>query len=255
MRLAGLVLSVAAITCPLRAGLVAFYDFDTNPGAGNTVINNANPGTFDATRNGATWTASGFQSGAFSFDGNDFLDALTLDINPIPMPNLTLGAWVKTSETNLRQTILTHDNGGYDRSVYIDNRGASPGTFGYAAFTGSGVFNSNVAAVADWVFVAARYSGSNLDLFVDGSKFSTAAANGSGLQSLRIGSNPCCGESFQGLIDNVFVYDSALTDDQIRDIRIGGANAILPSAVPEPGTFAMLGAALTGVGLLGRRRK
>jgi hypothetical protein len=65
MRFAGLVLSVAAITCPLQAGLVAFYNFDTDPGAGNTVVNNATPGVLDATRNGATWTLPGFRAELF----------------------------------------------------------------------------------------------------------------------------------------------------------------------------------------------
>jgi len=240
--------AAALLSLPAHAGLKAFYTFEGNT---SDVTGNG----FNAALGGGganpTFTASGYEGQAMSFDGGDFL-TVTMNVNPSVMPQMTWGAWVNVADNSPIQQVLSHDNAGYDRSLGIDWRGV---TSAFSAFTGSYVVsNGGPAPLGTWTFLAAVYDNStnSMALWVDATKVTTATAFGSGWNSFRIGSNPSFGEHFNGRIDNVFVYDQALTDDQIGVIR-GGAGAIMP--VPEPETYALM---LAGLGLLAavaRRRR
>ncbi|MEM7385506.1 MAG: hypothetical protein AAF514_11225, partial [Verrucomicrobiota bacterium] len=116
-------LFTAVLLRPAQADLIGFYTFDdpANPLADDSGQDNhlAEPGgeanpTFDE--------AGGIQGGAFTYDGADRLIA-PININPEEEPELTVGAWVRTAsvEPGLRK-IMGHDNGGWDRTVGLDNR-------------------------------------------------------------------------------------------------------------------------------------
>jgi hypothetical protein len=77
---------------------------------------------------------------------------------------------------------------------------------------------SRLAANA-WVHLAATYDGANQRLFVNGQEVSNRAQSGpistsAGL--LRIGGNQVWGEYFQGRIDEVRVYNRALSQAEIQ---------------------------------------
>jgi hypothetical protein len=71
----------------------------------------------------------------------------------------------------------------------------------------------------DWTHLAVTYDGSMLRLYVDGTPVSSRAATGSILgttKPLWIGGNHPYGEYFQGLIDEVRVYNLALSPSKVR---------------------------------------
>jgi hypothetical protein len=148
-----------------------------------------------------------------------------------------MGAWAKaTSGTPIRQ-VISHDNGGYDRSVGIDFRG---GGTGWTAFAGTGsVLGFQPLTLDEWTFLAVVYDQTigSVTLYVNGVAFSGSATLGSGNTFTRIGMNPAFGEYFQGSIDNVFFFGDALSPAAINQIRTGGAAAI----VPEPSVITSLG--------------
>ena len=77
-----------------------------------------------------------------------------------------------------------------------------------------------------WAHVAATYDGATLRLYVDGSLVASVAATGAistSTGALRIGGNVLWGEYFQGLIDEVRVYNRALTLSQIQSDMAAGA--------------------------------
>jgi hypothetical protein len=70
-----------------------------------------------------------------------------------------------------------------------------------------------------WTHLAATYDGAAQRLYVNGNQVSTRAQTGLitlSTGALRLGGNGSFGEYFQGRIDEVRVYDRALTVDQIR---------------------------------------
>jgi hypothetical protein len=241
-------LLAAALVLPTlgaHASLRTFYTFENSFAdvSGNSL--HATPGST------TPGFAAGYEGRAGSFNGSSDFLSVALDVNPSAMPSMTWGAWVAPVDTSPVRQVLSHDNLGYDRSIGIDGRGA-PGT-GYAAFNGNGVSRVGATPTLDsWTFLAARYDESTqaMTFWVEDASVSLTSNFGSGNTFFRIGSNPGFGEFFAGRIDNVFVFDEALSDAQIATIRTGGAAAIMP--VPEPASYALL---LAGLGLIGWRTR
>ena len=74
-------------------------------------------------------------------------------------------------------------------------------------------------ALNAWTHLAATYDGASLQLFTNGVLVSTTAKTGAIVTSaspLRIGGNGVWGEYFSGLIDEVRVYNRALSQAEIQ---------------------------------------
>lgn len=227
-----------------HASLIAYYDFE-----GNTLDQSGNGN--DGTNFGATLT-TGKDGQGYTFDGvNDFIQ-VNLDVNPNVLPQLTWGAWVNADTASGIRKVLSHDNSGFDRTLGIDSR--TGGT--WSTFTGNTVAGTYSVNTGTWQFIAAVYDESvnQAILYVDGASQVFATNFGLGHAFLRIGSNPSFGEYFDGIIDNVFIYNEALTVADLDNIRrngIGGSDNS-SHAVPEPATMMLFGTGLIGAAI---RRK
>lgn len=178
------------------------------------------------TVNGARPTADRFgrAGAAMRFDGKSFID-LPLDINPAATPRLTFTAWVRADEIHPIRQVMSHDNGGYDRSLGIDTRG---GGAGWSLFTGSGgVLGFKPVDKGRWTFVAGVWDqpARKARLHVDGAVFEKHGESGGGHGRLSLGRNPGYGEHFVGAIDDVRLYGRALSTNEIDAIRNDQANA------------------------------
>ena len=111
--------------------------------------------------------------------------------------------------------------------------------------SGGGTFDGTIRGTAGtdpvpvdrWSDVALTYDGAALQLFVNGRQVSSRATSGT-IQTpsnpLWIGGNLPYGEHFQGLIDEVRIYDRALSRDEIRQ-------AMATPVTPAPGLMAAFG--------------
>ncbi|MCC5838598.1 MAG: LamG domain-containing protein [Opitutales bacterium] len=224
----------AAISNTSQGNLLAYFDFEDN------LLDKSGNGVHATSWSGLTYTTSGYSGGAFEFSGSGSFVRIPLDINPSAQPQLTMGAWVRPTSASVIQTVISHDNGGFDRSLVIDSRGTGSG---WAAFTGSGVLGSFAVTPGEWAFVAAVYdqTAATTRLYVNGSSLTVSASTlGSGHPFVEIGRNPSFNELFQGTIDEVFIFGSALSDAELDDIRLNGV------IIPEPAT----GALFLGLGTL-----
>jgi hypothetical protein len=196
--------------------------------------------------------------GGATFDGVDDAIKVELNVNPTAMPQMSWGAWVTPTNNSPIRQVLSHDDGGYDRSLGIDWRGGLSGE--YSGFTGVGVLgDGTVATVDEKVFLAAVYDNatSSMSMWVNGQKTTATTSFGTGNDYFLIGANPCCGEHFAGSVTGIFVFDQALTDSQVNGIYTGGYSAVIALAnpVPEPETYALMLAGLGLVGFAVRRKR
>ena len=101
--------------------------------------------------------------------------------------------------------------------------------------------------VGAWTHLAATYDGSSLAVWVNGVKVAATAVSGTiatGAGPLRIGGNGIWGEYFNGVIDEVRVYDRALTASAIQaDMTRGVAPDVTPPSIvgrtPAPGAAGL----------------
>jgi hypothetical protein len=197
-------------------GLVAAYSF--NEGTGTTLVDRSGRG-HTGTISGATWSTQGRFGGALSFDGvNDWVtiaDTAALDLTT----GMTLEAWVAPSTlTGWRTALLKERPGGLAYALYTSGDGTRPS--GYVAAPGDvAVIGPASLPVNTWAHVTLTYDGTNLRLFVNGVQVRTAALTGAITTStgvLRIGGNSVWSEFFQGRIDEVRIYNRALTAGEIQ---------------------------------------
>ncbi len=236
------------------AGLIGFYPFDDSSNALNDRSGNSNLLTIPATA--PTFVAAGgLEGGAYVFNGTQRLTA-PIDINPGTRPQVTIGAWVKTNTTSGRAKVIGSDNGGWDRSIGLDDRAPVAGSFfRYTAFTGNTAPLYDVANLSSttppsattWTFIAATYDQTTGTVVMYLDKDVSTKTDGlysyselghtadAGFATLSIGSlrPDSQTESWNGTIDNVFVYDEVLSAAQLTQIRnLGRAHFIAPPGIP-----------------------
>jgi hypothetical protein len=143
-------------------------------------------------------------------------DANDLDLTA----GMTLAAWVNPSDTTAwRSVILKERSYGLAYALYAADSGL-PGTFiSTATGTDLGAKASTSLPLSTWSYIAATYEGTTIKFYVNGTLVSSHVVSGDILTStgaLRIGGNTVWGEWFSGLIDEVRVYNVALTATQIQ---------------------------------------
>jgi hypothetical protein len=210
--------AMAAAATP-SSGLVAAYGFEETGGV--AVIDSSpagNPGTIA----GAARTASGRYGRALSFDGLDDLvtiaDSSSLDLSA----GMTLEAWVRPSVLGgWRSVILKERAGGLTYALYAHENAPRPAATVHVdddiSAAGTGTLPLNT-----WSHVAATHDGTAVRLYVNGTLVGTQPAPGSlsgTTEPLRIGGNLVWGEYFSGRIDEVRIYNRALSAEEIaRDM-------------------------------------
>jgi hypothetical protein len=137
---------------------------------------------------------------------------------------MTLEAWVYPTALNggstsgWRSVILKQSTSGLTYSLYANGDTNHPS--GYVAISGDqGVFGPTQLALNTWTHLATTYDGSRQQLYINGVEVAKRAQRGKMATSadvLRLGGNSVWGEYFQGRIDEVRIYNRALTATQIQ---------------------------------------
>ncbi len=209
--------------------LVAAYSFDEGVG---TAIGDSSQYANNGAVSSAAWSTTGKYGSALVFNGTSSL--VTIPSSPSLNLNsaMTLEAWVQpTAAANVWRDVIYKA----DDLYYLE--GASPtGSPVVGVSTTSShanLFGVSPLPAGTWTHLAATYDGTTLRLYVNGVQASTLAHSGnvlSGNSPLQIGGDSLYGQHFQGLIDEVRVYNVALTPTQIQadmNTPLGGAFPVL----------------------------
>jgi predicted phage tail protein len=201
---------------PTPPGLVGAWAF--GEGSGPTTADASRNGNL-ATITGATWSTQGKYGNALSFNGTGSVVRVASSASLNPGSAMTLSAWIRpaASQTGWR-TILQRESEAYFLTASSDSpmSPAGGGTLGGGVHY---VMGPTANPVNAWTHVALTYDGANLRIYVNGVQAATRAATGAVQAStnpLWIGGNSPYGEYFQGLIDEVRVYNRALSAADIQ---------------------------------------
>jgi len=241
----------------LLRGLILHYDFERIDANGK-VLDRSRQGNHGHVQ-GPQWVPNGISGHAFRFDINNKHDGIVVtDNNTLDVEHITMCAWINTTsvDRNWNRIIDKHYRGYVLGLGGLFNKNVVRGKV-VAEFVGnSGVIASDIT-VADgrWHHIACTNEGATLRLYIDGVLHQIKEGNGliaANDFDLTIGNSrvPYTPEdidpklldyfpedfcAFDGLIDEVRIYNRALSRVEVR--RLYQAFPVPPVDVNSPTAF------------------
>ncbi len=194
---------------------VSVWKFEETAG---TVANDVKRAFTGTLINGVTRISTGQYGRALSFDGIN--DAVTTALNvdqSTATTGITFELWAYPTElTSGRHYVISSDNGGFDWSILRE--GAT-----WYVFTGNASVSTGFSADLNrWQHLVAVFAGSTVRFYKNGVEVTLPALGFDTSDSaLNIGRSPS-GEYFAGRIDEVAVYNRALSAEEVQ-ARTGGS--------------------------------
>ncbi len=215
--------SAAATAAPDAAGLVAHYRLDGN--ASDSSVNNRH-GT---EKGGASYVGGVFDQ-AIHLDGfDDYVAIRDMNYAGADLTQVTVSAWIRTSSP-ADQHIASFDRNEYWR-LQLAGEAGGPGLLGWSVMTSSGQVDSGSARRVDdgqWHHVAGVFDNGILTMYIDagpetsvfgGSTFGSGNTRfgflGIGSEATEFDGRPNATGYFDGDLDDVRIYDRALTQAEI----------------------------------------
>jgi hypothetical protein len=206
----------------LTAGLVGWWTFDE--GSGAIAYDSSDKGNDGTLHGPVEWTTDGKLSGALEFTGPYNYVLVPDDPSLSPTDAITIAAWINPSWTG-NNRILQKSTEGSDDQYRLLKEGGNNIRFHIppaANFEVTGKLPPN----GEWTHLAATYDGSMIRVYFNGAVVGETAFSGKMTTSngpLFIGtkwSKAPAGDEFNGILDDVRIYNRALSASEI--IALGG---------------------------------
>jgi len=220
----------------LTNGLVAYYPFNGNAndesGNGRSLANS-----------GAVLTTDRFgkPNSAFSFDGSSSMLLQTNNVDSLTLfDGCTLSCWVNLTD-NARNYSLVRKDG--DASIVVWNE-YGRNSFYVEAYTNGGGFPTytgfaEAPPLQQWCMLTATWNKTNFVQYINGQKKVTeqhSAVGNTLAAKISIGRSPIYNEPLLGNLDDVRIYNRALSDSEVQQLyaieqppRIDLIKALKPS--------------------------
>ncbi len=212
--LLGLILaSTASAADP---SLIGWWKFDET--SGTTARDASNNGRNGAVKGNPTWVA-GKVGGALQLHGDgDYVDVGRVGISGIA-PR-TVAGWAKASTTAIPSwtSVFGFAPDGTTDGTYFDIEVDNAGNY-VVHIQG---WEAVICPVdTQWHHFAATYSGSGGNWYLDGRSVGSEAGAVGTIDQVRIGARLSNSHYFPGLVDDVRIYNKALTLDEIKKVVAG----------------------------------
>jgi hypothetical protein len=216
---------------PITSGLVARWRLDPGPGsaAPDEIGNNAG-----ALMGGALWSstvvpANQFDDrGAAQLDGVD--DSVELGVTSLPAMehamSISLWFWIASTPSATRQNVMVLSNPGRSLSVQLGIESGKLAVWGWNRAIGNATIYATGTVAAGWHHVGYTFDGRTRTLYLHGSVAgtSTEAMGTAPVTNAILGAwDPASDqkERFKGLVNDLRVYDRALTAKEISGLAAG----------------------------------
>jgi hypothetical protein len=188
-------------------------------GVGTTAADGSGNGN-TGTLLGPTWTIGAFGNG-LTFDGvNDRVqvaDSSSVDI----LSAITISAWVKFTPGKPWNVVVLKESASNDHTYALWISPTGQITAAFALSDGArGVSSPDLFPADTWTYVTVTYDGVFMRLYLNAVEVATNSASGTfanTAEPLWIGGDQWAGDEFTGSIDEVRLYDRALTVAEIQN--------------------------------------
>ena len=242
---------VLLLVSNVSAGLVAHWAFDE--GSGTTATDSSGNGHDGTLLGDPTWVAGMIGSGALSFDGSDGLVDVGHDESLSITDELTITVWVKVSDLSTFYFLVCKQPSGTAGDNY-------PGNYEFRIQSNTGIlefghqeaegeqytfYTSETPITAEqWYHVAVSITkGELVEFYIDGiSAGSFEQLTNFGVlndEPVRIGGRKDGYSFFNGILDDVRLYDRALSAVQIQKLYNGNPPMFTIAEKPNPADGAL----------------
>ncbi|MHC4676347.1 MAG: LamG domain-containing protein, partial [Planctomycetota bacterium] len=253
--------TMPAVPVTTEPNLVALWTFEEGPGA-ITAVDQSGLGNNGVLGNGPQFVAEGKVGGALNFDGiDDYVAIDNMLYNSTGHAEVSVCAWIRSSSV-ANQSIISFDRNEYYR-LQIGGEAGGDGLLGWEVMTDTGQVDTDEAAnwpantglVNDglWHHVAGVFDNGTLTMYIDGrprEPYIGGATYGSGNTRYGFLSDGSEAEEFDGArnatpipfdgdMDEVCIYDRALSEAEILDMATAAGSLEAWSPIPLNGTTGM----------------
>ena len=233
----------------IASGLVGHWTFDE--GSGSTALDSSGNNS-SGTISGPSW-ATGRIGSALSFDGsNDYVRVPYKSNLQLYNSSFTFSSWIKSTDSD-EGMIVVRDSGNntYNEWYFGLNHNNLNGNL--SIWDGSNWHATSSANVNDggWHMATITYDGSVIRMYKDGNLVATTSSvttNYSSTDDIYIGGrNPALPRYFNGVIDDVRVYNRALSASDISELFVAAGTPPGDSTTPTVSiTSPTTGAVVSG---------
>ena len=211
----------------INDGLVGYWKLDDSGTTATDASGYGNDGTLSAT--GATWQSAAPSAIDFTDAGSVLLNGsagyVTLGTSSLPSNGSaqTISLWLNPANTTQNGDMIALLNG-FSSAIQVKINAGNIGAYSW----GGGTLISTTAPSANaWHHLAYVYDGAgHQTLYLDGTSKTATVTNQSGSASLAyLGTYGPTNEMFNGSLDEVRVYNRALSAAEIAVLAAGGATA------------------------------
>ncbi len=229
---------------PRDNGLAAYWKCDDSDPVGTNRVADSSGNGNHGTPNGSLQSTTGKLDSALEFSGNDLIEDISFDITGTGA-QLTVCGWFKFDTLSESQALIWKRDGSSGFEFFLNYDGTE------VIFKVYGIEDGNSKAYiepdfeeGEWVFIAGVFDGSrthlyfNSELVDSGSEIDGIVKTGA---ELFIGGRHGYTDFFDGLMDDIQIYDRALSDFEIQQLSenaIGDRLGRLARVTVDPATGA-----------------
>ncbi|MBN1806262.1 MAG: LamG domain-containing protein [Sedimentisphaerales bacterium] len=240
-----LVLSFAIKT---QADLAGYWNFDEGSG---TIAHDISGNGLDGTLNGDPQWVIGQVGGALEFDGDDYVE---IPHNPLLSitDSITITAWTYMAADASGEMAVVSKGGWAANDLPYELTMEAGGVIFWQFYNNEGRDGCSPTspAVEEWHHLAATYDGQVFKCYIDGEpaeEWAYAGTMPENTKSVTIGRRSNGGTEFQGILDEVAIYNHAMIEAEILSSMLGRGNtgkALSPTPADgalHPNTWVSLG--------------
>ncbi len=207
--------------------LVGWWKLDE--GMGPLVLDWSGHGNHGVLKGVPEWIPDGYDSGALSLGSGNYVAIQNLHYNSAGYAEVSVCAWIRTVSSG-SQIIASFDRNQFWR-LEINGSGGGPGQVGWDVMTSSGQVDYGSSTRIDdglWHHVTGVFDNGRLTIYIDGRPEASASGGntfgtnttrygfiGVGSEAREFDGNTGPNNFVQGDLDNVRIYDKALTQEEI----------------------------------------
>lgn len=206
---------LSTVDYPAGTGCMALYEMNGN--------SNDTSNTYNGTPTNITYKGGAFDQAAVFNGSTSFIDT---NINSSIGNSYSISLWFNSNSNSSTWKQLTGlDNNTYNYTTFISRQ--ANGTLNFIGSDDSSnvtATGTTVTSINQWYHVVAVKDGTTTKLYLDGQEEATGSANAttSWLGSLILGKYfGTTNQSFDGLIDQVRIFSTALTQSQVTTLARG----------------------------------